>query len=227
MEHGKGGEWPMRESNLKEPLLTMIRQRLEEHPSTTASDLVRDLANLGVYVSRQLVSLAIRTQLNYTWKRIRKRGPKGSSWSEEQLGTFKTKFKRSFLAGTLSSWDESSFDQRAHSVYGYARKGFRAILNVPKTKCKHRHYSLLMGLHMNGEKHYGVFEGSVKCATFADFMKQSPFPPGTVILLDNHSMHKTKEVKAVAFSKGFELLYTPPYSPEFNPIELCFGIVKH
>ena len=57
-------------------------------------------------------------------------------------------------------------------------------------------------------------------------MKTVPFSPGTVILLDNHSMHKTKEVREAAENKGYTLLYTPPYSPEFNPIELAFGITK-
>jgi hypothetical protein len=84
-----------------------------------------------------------------------------------------------------------------------------------------------MGMHMDGSKHHALLTGSVRSAHFADFMSQSPFPPGTVVLLDNHSMHKTKLVQSYAQSKGYTLLNTPPYSPEFNPIELVFGITKN
>jgi hypothetical protein len=53
-----------------------------------------------------------------------------------------------------------------------------------------------------------------------------PFPPGTVLVLDNASIHKTREVQQVMASKGYTPMYTPPYSPEFNPIEHCFGAIK-
>lgn len=222
------GVWPRRGSRVSEAMVAMIKLRLREHPSTSASQLRQHLSDsFGVKVSRQLISLVLRTRLGYSWKRIRKRGPKGSSWSEDQLDAFKTKFIEAFNAGKLSSWDESSFDQRAHAVYGYAPLGERAILNVPRNKAKHCHYSLVMGMHMNGTKHSVVLEGSVKGSHFANFVTSSDFPAGTVMLLDNHSMHKTNEVRLAASLKGYELLYTPPYSPEFNPIELAFGITKN
>jgi hypothetical protein len=40
-------------------------------------------------------------------------------------------------------------------------------------------------------------------------------------------MHKTALVRSAAQAKGYTLLNTPPYSPEFNPIELVFGITKN
>ena len=227
-DEGTHGKWPRRGSLMSDAMVALIKLRLKELPSTSASQLCRHVwESFGVRVSRQLISLVLRTRLGYSWKRIRKRGPKGVSWSNEQLDVFKEKFLHAYQAGVLSSWDESSFDQRAHAIYGYAPLGERAILNVPRSKCKHCHYSLLMGMHMNGSKHSIVLEGSVKGAHFAEFIRSSSFPSGSVILLDNHSMHKTKEVRAVAAAKGYDLLYTPPYSPEFNPIELAFGITKN
>ncbi len=53
------------------------------------------------------------------------------------------------------------------------------------------------------------------------------FAAGTTLLLDNAAIHKTACVRAAADSKGFRLLFTPPYSPELNPIELIFGILKN
>jgi hypothetical protein len=40
-------------------------------------------------------------------------------------------------------------------------------------------------------------------------------------------MHKTVAVRAEAARRGYTLLYTPAYSPEFNPIELMFGVTKN
>jgi transposase len=45
--------------------------------------------------------------------------------------------------------------------------------------------------------------------------------------MDNASIHKTKEVQDVARRKGYTLLFTPPYTPEANPIEMVFGIIKN
>ena len=176
-------EWPRRGSRISEAMVAMIKLRLRELPSTSACQLRQHLLTaFGIDVSRQLISLVLRTRLGYSWKRIRKQGPRGASWSEEQLDAFKSKFMSAYNAGVLSSWDESSFDQRTHAIYGYAPLGERAILNVPRTKCKHRHYSLVMGMHMNVSKHSVVLEGSVKGSNFASFVKSSEFPAGSVIL---------------------------------------------
>jgi transposase len=61
---------------------------------------------------------------------------------------------------------------------------------------------------------------------FRDFLEALDLPQNTVILLDNVRFHHSKVCKEVAIRKGFELLYVPPYSPWFNPIEGIFSIVK-
>jgi hypothetical protein len=62
--------------------------------------------------------------------------------------------------------------------------------------------------------------------SFLDFLKQCHLPKTSVILLDNVSFHHSKIVKEYAAKSGIHLLYTPPYSPWFNPIEGIFSIVK-
>jgi hypothetical protein len=62
--------------------------------------------------------------------------------------------------------------------------------------------------------------------SFLEFLKSVEFPTGCVVLLDNVSFHHAKIVKAYAEEKMIHLLYTPPYSPWFNPIEGVFSIVK-
>ena len=50
--------------------------------------------------------------------------------------------------------------------------------------------------------------------------------PGDVVVMDNLSAHKVAGVRAAIEARGAELLYLPPYSPDFNPIEQCWAQVK-
>jgi transposase len=46
------------------------------------------------------------------------------------------------------------------------------------------------------------------------------------VLMDNISFHHSKEIKELAKQHKMKLLYPPPYSPDFNPIELAFSQLK-
>ena len=64
---------------------------------------------------------------------------------------------------------------------------------------------------------------------FYSFMKTQLFPNlkrGTSILLDNLSVHKDQRVLKLAKSLGITLIFQPPYSPEYNPIELAWNTIK-
>jgi transposase len=50
--------------------------------------------------------------------------------------------------------------------------------------------------------------------------------PGQVVVMDNLSAHKGSRVKQIIEGRGAELLYLPPYSPDFNPIEQAFSKIK-
>lgn len=220
--------WPERGTKMLPAMESFMRIALEKEPFLTASYLQsRIIQAFGVQVSRQLVALVLRKKMNYSWKRTRKRGPKGCRWTDEQTSVFKRQLLDAMEHGSLSAWDESSFDQRCRPVYGYSLKGTQSIVNAPRSSIPHKHYSLIMGIHMNGSHHHSLLTGSVKAHEFAEFLESAPYPPGTVVLVDNHSMHKTKLVKQKADEKDYTLLYTPPYSPEYNPIELVFGVIKN
>jgi len=50
--------------------------------------------------------------------------------------------------------------------------------------------------------------------------------PGDVVVMDNLSAHKGAQVRRLIEAAGCELLFTPPYSPEFNPIEEAWAKLK-
>jgi transposase len=50
--------------------------------------------------------------------------------------------------------------------------------------------------------------------------------PGSIIVMDNASFHKSKELRDLFRRFNIELLYLPPYSPDLNPIEKIWGNIK-
>lgn len=51
-------------------------------------------------------------------------------------------------------------------------------------------------------------------------------PPDATLIMDNAAFHKKPETKAIIEQSRFNLLYLPPYSPDFNPIEKDFANIK-
>jgi len=49
---------------------------------------------------------------------------------------------------------------------------------------------------------------------------------GDVVVLDNLAVHKQPEVRAAIAAAGAQIRFLPPYSPDFNPIEMAFAKLK-
>ena len=66
-------------------------------------------------------------------------------------------------------------------------------------------------------------------AAFLSFVTEAlvaALAPGQTVVMDNLSSHKTKAVRVAFAAAGIEVLYLPRYSPEWNPIGLCWATVK-
>ncbi len=74
-----------------------------------------------------------------------------------------------------------------------------------------------------------VVEGATTREVFETYIEQMLRPalrPGQMVVMDNLSAHKGGRVKEIVEGRGCELLYLPPYSPDFNPIEQAFSKIK-
>jgi transposase len=72
-------------------------------------------------------------------------------------------------------------------------------------------------------------EGSTTREVFEAYLEHVLAPtlqPGQVVVMDNLTAHKGERVKELIEGRGCELLYLPPYSPDFNPIEEAFAKLK-
>lgn len=72
-------------------------------------------------------------------------------------------------------------------------------------------------------------DGPTDRAVFGAYIEKVLAPTlraGQIVVMDNLSAHKGERVRELIESRGCELLYLPPYSPDFNPIEEAFAKVK-
>ena len=186
----------------------------------TLQELVKQ--ELDLTISRQLVHVILREE-GFSYKRIRKRGytPK----SDELTTTFVNRFSNIPEGSTIVSIDESGFDQRPISIYGYSMRGTKAVARY-KTSPDRNRYSLLLAMTNHGKLHYEIHKDTINGKKFCTFMQNINIPKSSTILLDNASIHKSQTLKDIVAQKQCNLMFTPPYSPQFNPIELVFGILK-
>ena len=213
---------------LSDALVASVDAFMRKKTVMSAIDVVQFIKGAwDITVSRQLAYCIIR-RLGFTFKRTRKRGggncptkPRGG----EGASSFFERFLEAMARGVLVAVDESGFDQRCRPVYGYAPAGSPAIADVPRCKDRSRQ-NLLMAIHQSGSSHYALGDSCTNASSFSAFLAGTPYPPGTTVLLDNVGFHRAKPTLDAAARRGYSLLFTPPYSPEYNPIELVFGIVK-
>ena len=94
-------------------------------------------------------------------------------------------------------------------------------------------YSILPAITLDGMIECMIIEGSFNTELFTTFIsdlldKMQPFPaPNSVVVMDNCVIHKAPEIRELIELRGMKLEYLPAYSPDFNPIELAFSLLKH
>ena len=111
--------------------------------------------------------------------------------------------------------------------YGRALRGWRLRLGVPHGRWKTT--TFVAGLRTSGVVAPFVLDGPINRSAFETYVEQVLVPElcsGDVVILDNLSSHKGARVRALIEAVGASLLYLPPYSPDFNPIEPMWSKVK-
>ena len=114
------------------------------------------------------------------------------------------------------------------ALYAWSRKGKRALGSAPRNWGKN--VTLLASITQEGVGPCLAVEGSTTREVFEAYLEGVLAPtlsPGQVVVMDNLSAHKGGRVKEILEGAGCELVYLPPYSPDFNPIEQAFSKVKH
>ena len=112
-------------------------------------------------------------------------------------------------------------------THGRAPRGRRLRAAIP-----HGHWkttTFVAGLRTSGMVAPMVLDGPINSVAFQAYVDQVLVPelrPGDIVVMDNLSSHKGAGVREAIEAAGASLLYLPPYSPDFNPIENAFAKLK-
>jgi transposase len=111
--------------------------------------------------------------------------------------------------------------------YGRCRRGTRLRVGVP-----HGHWkttTFVGALTTRGFIAPWVLDGPINRDAFETYIAKVLVPElrrGDVVIMDNLSSHKGVRVREMIEVAGAQLRYLPPYSPDFNPIEMAFSKLK-
>ena len=130
-------------------------------------------------------------------------------------------------SGRLIFIDETWATTNMTRLRGRSPIGKRLIARVP-----HAHWmttTLIAALGLGGIRCSTVVDGGINADVFEAFVEQVLVPQlkaGDIVILDNLSSHKRRRTRQLIEDAGAELVFLPPYSPDFNPIEMVFSKVK-
>lgn len=140
------------------------------------------------------------------------------AWFDEQLDLDPQK---------LIFIDETGLSTKMARLRGRAIRGERCRAGVP-----HGHWKTTTftgALRLTGMTAPFVYDGAMNGNVFLAYIEQVLLPtlrPGDIVVMDNLPAHKTAGVREAIERMGAKLLFLPPYSPDFNPIENAFSKLK-
>ena len=123
--------------------------------------------------------------------------------------------------------DETWASTKMARTHGRAPRGERLRSPIP-----HGHWkttTFVAALRTSGMVAPMVLDGPINGVAFQAYVDQVLVPdlePGDIVVMDNLGSHKGAGVRIAIEAAGASLLYLPPYSPDFNPIENAFAKLK-
>lgn len=123
--------------------------------------------------------------------------------------------------------DETGASTKMARLYGRSPRGERCVGAIP-----HGHWkttTFVGALRLSGMTAPLVLDGAMNGPAFLAWVEQELAPTlslGDIVVMDNLPAHKPAAVRAAIESRGAELRYLPPYSPDLNPIEMAYSKLK-
>ena len=124
--------------------------------------------------------------------------------------------------------DECGTHTSLAPLYGYAPKGERLRLSVPRKRG--RNTTLLSSMTVGGMGPSLAVDGATTAVVFEAYVRKVLAPKlkeGQIVVMDNLGAHRPKRVRELIEARGCKLLYLPSYSPDLNPIEEAFAKIKN
>lgn len=128
----------------------------------------------------------------------------------------------------IISIDESGFNKLLSINKGLSEKGKK--INVPIRQKLNKNITLLLATTTKGVLHFHIKRENINSILFHDFIKETIDKleeKNYVFIFDNIRFHHNKNMLNLIITNGHKYIFTPPYSPNNNPVESIFSIIKN
>jgi transposase len=204
-------------------LVIFIKSKLQACPYLSQIQLkALVFETFGVNISRQSISCALK-RIGFSRKRLRRRGFVKKAELYDKYKTFNDLYS-SKIYNNIIAVDEIGFDFRTQPLYGYSKKGTKAITHWKSSN--RTRTSMIMAIDRKGRYFCQLLHGTTNAERFSKFINKLPWPKGSVVMMDNASFHKGQVVNDALNERAYSSIFTPPYSPDCNPIENVFSVIK-
>jgi transposase len=210
--------------------------RLDEFKSLVGRHADATLDELVDVVLREMHLNVSHATVSRTCSRARLTRKKKTPYAEEQDSPHVIEETKRFLKEIegvapkdLVFGDQMGSNLAMTPTYGRAEIGKRVVEAVPKKRGKN--LSTMGAMGHQGLVALLMFEGSFNADRVYEFFQKHllvNLKRGQVVVLDNARIHKKREaeLRALLAEKGCRLVFLPPYSPEWSPIENAWSKVK-
>ena len=114
-----------------------------------------------------------------------------------------------------------------HREYAYAKRGEKVVGHICGKKYRRvgvvaaqMWKEILAPLQYDGTMASGLFEAWFETRLMCEL------PSDSVIVMDNAAFHRKRRLCLIAENHGHTMIFLPPYSPEYNPIENFWAWLK-
>jgi transposase len=154
---------------------------------------------------------------------------KAAEQSDALRRVFQARVQLNYTVEQVVAIDESACNERTGDrKYGWSPIGQSVELEYSMKRSER--WSLLPAMTVDGYFAHRIFQGAITAAIMEDFLEFDVLPyctPGYhVLLMDNASIHRSTTIVQLCRVFGVQLEYLPPYSPDYNPIERSFKVLK-
>ena len=207
--------------------LEILEQLVEENNDATLAELRQLLyQKTGVLIGRSTVDRMLG-RINIT---LKKKALHPTEKGTDRVQKLRVEFWETvggIPAKDLIFLDESGVNLALVRLFARSKKGKRAHGSRPHKRGKN--VSIIGAIGLNGLVSQYSILGAVDGLTFEAFIACKLVPKlwaGAYVLMDNCSIHKGEAIEELINQAGATLIYLPPYSPDFSPIENCWSKIK-
>ena len=200
---------------------------LDKKKDLTIPEIRKQLLDLRGTKAKFSISAIRRFFKRHGYTRKKKTGH-AAEQSNPQIAERRAKFfKKIPESGRVIYIDETGVSTSLTRKYGRCKSNERLDMSLP-----HGHrVNLTCVAAITDEEILSnrIIKGPMNTTRFIEWINRDlgeKLKPGDIVIMDNLSVHKTKAVRAAFEALGVKLVFLPPYSPDFNPIEKAFAKLK-